>query len=399
MADLDLRELAFAQQDYVVNIRRHLHQIPELRWEEEQTLNAIRAEIFDIKNRAVAGTIEITEKKGGLVVDLTFGPDNLTRERVLFRADVDALPITEQTGLPFASQNGCSHACGHDCHSAILLGALRAIVLEENTRMWRKHIRFVWQRAEENPITPSGGDVLVNEENVCDGVAQVYGLHVLPTGDKGVIYSRPGAILGNSGRMKIEITTSGGHVARPHQGVNAIDIAADIVIAMRNFALTTLGPVEPCSLVPTIVNAGTASNVLPSEAVLWLGVRTMLPREEHLKFMRQVHLRVAYIAAWYRGAEVKIEAFPGHPATINDRDALIGAVAHLESSDCELEYREIEPILGGEDFAHYLLEKPGTFFMLGTGGPDAADYHTPRFNPDEETLSNGVRLWLQLAAM
>jgi amidohydrolase len=389
------KKAAMGQQKYVVDVRRALHKIPELRWEEEQTLDLIRETVIKTTTKMKSGVVTETQmKKGGLVVDVTF---NKKSDRILFRADVDGLPVREETGLPFAATNGRMHACGHDINTAILLGAFRAIV---NGEVSPKHnLRFVFQRAEENPVgRPSGGDVLVNEENLTDGIAAVYGLHIWAHGTKGVFYSRPGALLGNSGRLGITIACSGGHVAMPHGGANAIRIAHAVMQALDQFNATALPPTEPHTLEPACLVAGdpAMSNTMPGKAVLWYGARSMLPRKEHETWMVRIESVVRQVVACFSAdAIVKFERVLGHPATINTPNEVARVAALL--ADAGERYEECPPELGGEDFAHYLMKRPGVFAFLSGHREGSGDHHSPTLNPDESVFWHGVHYWLLLA--
>lgn len=232
-----LAEIARSQQDYVVDVRRELHMCPELRWEEERTLMILKTQITAIlRSSRPDFPVSLTEGKGGIWVDIDVNP---RAQRILLRADIDALPVTEETGLPFASRNkGVMHACGHDAHAAMLLGFLRAIAVD--TVVPRYNLRLVFQRAEENPITTSGGDYLVNKEGVCGKVTRAYGLHLLAYEKAGVFFGRPGVIMGNSGRIGITIQTKGGHAGRPKHGINAIEVAEAIMANIKTVPSQTL---------------------------------------------------------------------------------------------------------------------------------------------------------------
>jgi len=335
-------------------------------------------------------TLVVKETEGGIWTDFVTNPKY---PWLLFRADVDGLPIEEKTGLLFASKNnGKMHACGHDIHSAMLLGAIRAIVSGQVVPCY--NLRFVFQRAEENPITESGGLKLVNE-GVLLNISRVFGLHIWATGETGVFYSRSGALLGNSDRMQITITTTGGHVAQPHNGVNALRVAQAIMNSLEGFYNRTLGPVEPATLEPTILNSGTASNVMPAAAVLWYGVRTMLESKNRDQYLDILEGQIQTIVTGFPGASVKINRILGHPALHNTAEDVEKVYTLLGSLGQKVQ--EHQPILGGEDFAHYLKNRPGAFFMLGANQPGCGDHHMPSFNPDEAVLWRGILFWLCLA--
>ena len=385
-----LAELAREAETYVLKLREELHRIPELRFEEEQTLAVVRREV---EGRAAAhprsSKIEIREYRGGLVVDVTV---DASAERWLLRADVDGLPVPEQTGLPYASINpGRMHACGHDAHTAMLLGAFSLLV--GPTRPAR-NLRFVWQRAEENPVTESGGAMLVRE-GVCEGVTRVYGLHVDANRTSGWFLSRPGPHMANSDRLQVQIKCQGGHVARPHHGSNAADIAVDVCTALRGFGLRTLGPHEAISLVPAIVRAGTASNVRPDTAELWFAVRNFLDAQRRQSFEAALVREIEQLVRRYGDAEVTVTPVRGHPSLVNTATEVERVRKLLDEAG--LETVEDETRFGGEDFAWYLRARPGCFWFLGAGTDDSADHHAPRFNPDPGAFWRGVHYWLILA--
>ena len=384
-----LSELAREAEPYVRRLREELHRIPELRFEEEQTLAVVRREV---EARAAASrrdsAIELREYAGGLVVDLTVDPG---AERWLLRADVDGLPVPEQTGLPYASIHpGRMHACGHDAHTAMLLGAFSLLVGPARPT---RNLRFVWQRAEENPVTESGGAMLVRE-GVCDGVSRVYGLHVDANRRSGTLLSRSGAHMANSDRLQIRITCEGGHVARPHHGSNAADIAVDVCTALRGFGLRTLGPHETISLVPAIVRAGTASNVRPDTAELWFAVRNFLDPERREAFETALVREIEQVVRRYADATVAVTPVRGHPSLINTAAEVERVGRLLQAAGQETE--EDDTRFGGEDFAWYLHVRPGCFWFLGAEGDGSADHHAPRFNPDPTVFWRGVRYWLVL---
>ena len=386
----ELSELARETEPYVLKLREELHRIPELRFEEEQTLAVVRREV---EARAASPgrsqDLKIREYQGGLVVDLTVNP---AAERWLFRADIDGLPVPEQTGLPYASIHpGRMHACGHDAHTAMLLGAFSVLA---GRGMSTRNLRFVWQRAEENPVTESGGAMLVRE-GVCENVSRVYGLHVDANRPSGRFLSRPGTHMANSDRLHVQVRCQGGHVARPHHGSDAADIAVDVCAALRGFGLRTLGPQEAISLVPAIIRAGTASNVRPDTAELWFAVRNFLDAARRQAFEAALTREIEEVVRRYADATVTVTPVRGHPSLVNaamevDRVRGLLQAVGLETGEDDIRF-------GGEDFAWYLRALPGCFWFLGAQGPGSADHHAPRFNPDPTVFWRGVQFWLVLA--
>jgi amidohydrolase len=395
-------QVAQSVEQFVVEVRRAVHANPETRWEENETIAYIRARIDEIQRDQGGGSdsvqVDLREGKGGLIVDLTFDPK---WNRRLFRADVDALPIQENTGLPFASRNpGRMHACGHDMHTAMLLGAFKAI--REGKVQPIYNLRLVFQRAEEGPgskpIPESGGNVMVNQDGVLEGVFSAHALHISSNSEIGIFRSRAGPIMGNSDRFEIVISNAkGGHVMNPSSGENALDVAYDIQTSLRTFLSRNLAPSRQATLVPTGVDAGfgiESSNVMPSEARIYYGIRNLLNTDDRATLYQSLTDEIEGTAAQYPGVHVELNMVYGHPATINSdfeeiRDILVAG---------GFRFNEVGPGLGGEDFAYFLQKcERGSFWYLGAGGKGSAPGHSPEFNPDESVMSLGVAFWLALA--
>ncbi|MBI5597337.1 MAG: amidohydrolase [Elusimicrobia bacterium] len=396
-----MKDSAASVQDYVVGIRRRLHANPELRFQEIRTLAYIKEEALAIAGRMSGASkgsgmsLALRELAGGLVVDLTVDP---SFDRLLFRADVDALPVQEATGLPYASAvPGVSHACGHDANAAILLGAMRAIA--GGALRPGFNIRFVFQRAEENPLTESGGAMLVRE-GVLSGVSRAFALHINTEGKarSGQFKTRAGRFFANSGRARISLECAGGHVAKPEVGSNCSDVLLDIGTGLRNFAITHLGPLEPISLVPAALSSGASgvSNVRPSQAELWFAFRHFLAPERTAAARQAFRARVEAIVSAYPDATAHVEFYDGHPTLVNDPEATRSVSDMLAQAGEDV--AESEPVFGGEDFAHYLEKVPGVLVLLGAYQEGSGGSHTASFNPDERAFLNGVLFWLLLAA-
>lgn len=383
-----LVSIAKGMKDYVLRVRHHLHERPETRWETQQTREFIVQQIREMH-------YEPTREDGGICVDV--GPAN--SGKILFRADFDALPVQEKTGLECSSViDGKMHACGHDTHVAMLLGALGAIAAGKVQPV--RPIRFLFEDAEENPGTaprPESGAECMVKAGVLKNISKAFALHVWCSedGEPGVFLSRPGPVLGNSGRVFFKIKTSGGHVARPHAGVNALRVMLAIQKRLSSFVARHFNPVHPYTLEPAILHAGTGSNVMPAEAEAWYGFRTMLPRQEHERMAEVLLEEIREIAESMEAKVIETKAIHGHPALINTPDVYQSVKTLLTGAGQEV--REIEPIMGGESFAHYLREVPGCQFMLGAHTPGSGEHHAPTFNPDESVLWKGVLFWLLLA--
>ncbi len=386
----NLIEVAKSVESYVIEARHRMHKHPETRWETSWTRDFIEGKVQSMG-------FEPKMFDGGIVVDIDTIPGG---EKILCRADFDALPVTEKTGLPYASvSEGKSHACGHDCGTAMLLGTLQAI--SEHKIQLTKNIRVVFQDAEENPGTDprpeSGGEVLV-KEGVLEGVNRAYALHIdnMPESTFGAFRSCSGAMLGNSGRIYFKVNSSGGHVAKPHTGVNALRVVNAIMNQLNTFIARHFDPLQPATLEPAVVNAGKGSNVMPAEAEVWYGFRTMLPRREHEAWATTIEMEAIAVAASMDAKITDVQLIHGHPALVNDYSAYTDAAVLLMTNGEEV--TGMNPLLGGEDFAHYAMRVPSAMFMLGAHTPNSGgDHHSPTFNPDESVFWKGVHFWLLLA--
>lgn len=394
MAAMDSIKIAKQNESYLFSIRNQLHQYPEICWEEEKSLSFVKSELEKIKPIKGRALKIYDHHEGGLVADLTI--DN-PRQFLLFRADIDALPVEEDPSHEVVSKiKGMMHACGHDVHSAMLLTAAKVLLTDASVNP-TSNIRFIWQRAEENPgANPekhSGGYTLVKEK-VLDNIDEVYGIHIWSKLPSGQLYSANKAIMGTADRLKFDIYASGGHSSSPHQGVNALRVAHALMEALREVHVRILGPTEAVSLEPTILHAGTVSNIMPAHAELWYTLRTLMPPEPLEAFQAEIKKVVQNIAQQF---EVKIDANfkGGYPATINNTEIFQSQKAYLNSKG--LTVKDATPILAAEDFSYYLQQRPGVFWLLGANQPTTGAHHSPTFNPDTKAFHQGVALWLLLA--
>ena len=286
------------------------------------------------------------------------------------------------------------HACGHDYHSAMLIGTLKALASEKITPL--HNLRLVWQRAEEVGPPPSGAFKLV-EEGVLEGISYCYGLHISSTDKKGLFTSRPGYFMSAPGQLEIGLECCGGHVMRPELGSNAIDIMTDIHMNLRGFELRTLGPNENISFVPSISKAGTACGIRPGKGEMWYSIRNFLPKERLDTFILEIKNRIECTIKGYSDARLSaFNYYPGYPCLINDPESYTFVKSLL--SKAKMQTGSLPLLFSGEDFSYYLEKCPGSYWCLGAKGQEHVDHHTATFNPDEAVLSYGVAFWLLLAS-
>ncbi len=362
-------------EDHVVQYRRELHRIPELGFQEHQTREYLwnRLKGLGLESTAVGET--------GLYADL---PGNRPGKVVGVRADMDGLPLSEETGLSFSSEHaGVMHACGHDAHMAIVLGLAERLAQD---RDFPGTVRILFQPAEERP---PGGALKLIEAGALDGVDKVYGLHVwanLPVGSAGL---RAGPMMANADQFTIRIKGVGGHGSQPQATKDAVLIAAQIVVNLQTIISRRVPPFEPAVVTCGTIHGGHTFNIIAETAELTGTVRTFSNACQSL--IIEEMQRIAERTAALYDATAALIYEKGYPALINHE----GEVAAWEEKLRGLvEIERVEPDMGGEDFAYYLQHKPGAFLFLGCAPPDGqvAPHHSPHFIMDERVLPLGVEV-------
>jgi amidohydrolase len=384
----DWSEAAAEQLPGVVELRRAIHADPELGLDCRRTTAKIRD--------ALAGLpLELREgpSTSGLVAVLRGGGD--TGRSVLLRGDMDALPVAEETGLGFASRTaGLMHACGHDAHSAMLVGAARALCARRETL--QGSVAFMFQPGEEG----HHGARFMLEDGLLDAVAgdrrpdAAFALHIWPTMDRGTVAGRAGPLLASADTLHATIRGKGGHAAMPHDNLDPIPVACEVVMALQAHVARTVPVADPAVLSITKIEAGSAHNVIPDEVHLLGTVRTLSEARRaslHASFQRIVE-HVA--AAHGMTGEARVEQ--GFPVTVNDLRATDLARRCAEALGCP--WLEVpQPVMGSEDFSYVLKEIPGAMAFLGVAPEGTAPaarrpLHNAAMLLDEATMANGVAL-------
>jgi hippurate hydrolase len=366
----------------IVALRRDIHREPELGFDTERTAEKVLVALDDLPLN-----IETGIAKNGIVATLEGEGDGPT---VALRADMDALPILEDTGLPFASETeGTMHACGHDGHTSMLVGAAHA--LSGMRDRLGGTIKFVFQPAEEGG---GGGKVMV-DEGVADGVSSIFALHLWPGLPFGKVATKAGPIMAAADAFEMEVKASGGHGAMPHLAADAIAIAAQIVTALQTIVSREVDPVEPAVLTVGEIGAGTAFNIIPDKARIGGTVRT-LNADLREKIPARIEDLARGIAQGMRG-DVDLNYTFSYPVTVNDAaaaDLALGVAEDLFGGESVVELHN--PSMGAEDFSYFLETLPGAFIWLGVG-EEVSGLHTPKFAFDEEILPRGSALLAALA--
>jgi amidohydrolase len=387
-----LRQLAHEYLPEIISVRRHLHQHPELSWQEKETAAFIRKFLAPLNLE-----LRMTDNFYATVAVIRGnrpGP-TATQGRPLaaagLRADVDALPIAEKSDLPYRSQNaGCMHACGHDGHTAVLLGAAK--ILAELRHELRGNIICVFQPAEEH----NGGGRALLASNLLDGldIGAFFALHAWPYLPAGTVGIRRGAMMAAIDDFEVIIHGKAGHAAHPLGAVDPVLISAHVITAVQSLVTRERHGADPAVISVTMIHGGTADNIIPAEVRLGGTIRT-LNAETRQRLNRRFTEVVEGVAQSFGGrAEVKID--PGYPALVND-DRMLALVEKVadEAVGPSKVFELKEPSMGGEDFAYYLQKYPGAMFRLGVS--PASLLHSDTFNFNDDALETGMVMMAGLA--
>jgi len=371
-------------QDEVAEWRRHIHARPELLFAVENTAAFVAEKLKEF------GVDEIVTGIGRTgVVGLIKGKREGNRT-VGLRADMDALPLTEITGKPWASKTpGKMHACGHDGHTAMLLGAAKYLA---ETRNFNGNVAVIFQPAEEG----GGGGNLMVKDGMMErfGIEEVYGMHNLPGLPVGQFATRKGPIMAATDEFTVTIKGRGGHAAQPHRTIDPIATGAQIVTNLQMIASRSVDPLRSVVVSVTKFNAGFAHNVIPNDATIAGTIRTL---DEDVRAQAEARLRqvVEGVCAAH-GAEADINFHRNYPVTFNHADETEHAVAIASDIAGEANVNsEVDPMMGGEDFSYMLNARPGAFIFIGNG--DTAGLHNPAYDFNDEAIAHGISYWVRLA--
>jgi amidohydrolase len=368
--------------EQLIEWRRDFHRHPEVAFREKRTSSVIRAylESLDIPVELMAGTGlrgVLQGKAGGKTVAL--------------RADIDALPLKEEGDKEYISQNlEAAHCCGHDGHMAILMGAVK--LLAQRKSEFKGRVVFLFQPSEER--IPGGAKQMI-EEGALDDVDAIFGLHLwvpLPTGKVGVV---KGPMMAQPDAFTITVKGKGGHGSMPHQTVDPILVASQTVLNVQSIVSRNIDPLKPAVVSFGTIEGGTIYNIIPGEVKLTGTVRSFEPEIKDIAKKRLEEVAEGTAAAM--GASVEFIYEEGYPPVVND-EAMVNFVMDITRKTLgEDRIAEIDPVMGGEDFAYYLQKVPGAFLFLGAGDGFDLPHHHPAFDIDEKSLSQGTLLMTSLA--
>ncbi|MEM9012274.1 MAG: M20 aminoacylase family protein [Pseudomonadota bacterium] len=361
--------------------RQWMHRHPELLYELPKT----RA--YVIERLREFGVDEIEEDVAGGVVALIAGQGE--GPTIGLRADMDALPIEEATGLPYASTHpGKMHACGHDGHTTMLLGAAKYLA---ETRNFAGRVALLFQPAEEG----GAGGLAMVKAGVMErhDIARVFGMHNWPGGEAGAFAMRPGPLLAAGDSFDIHITGRGAHAASPEEGIDSVLIAAQIAQALYTIPARNVSAIESVVLSVTQISAGNTHNVIPGTAYICGTVRTLTAATRDLAERRVAEIAEGIAAA--HGASARVEYDRGYPVTENDPDAVAFAadVARQVAGDARVD-DATDPEMASEDFSYMLEARPGAYVFIGQG--ESAGLHHPEYNFNDEISPVGATFFARL---
>lgn len=368
----------------LIETRRHLHAHPELSFEEHETAAYVA-------ERLERWGYEVTRNVGGLGVVGRLKQGEGSRS-IAIRADMDALPIQEATGLPYASTaQGKMHACGHDGHTAMLLGAAEYLA---RTRRFNGTVNLVFQPAEE------AGKISGAQAMIADGLFErfpcdaIFGLHNHPGAPAGTFLMRAGPLMAAADTATITITGRGGHASRPHLTVDPIVVAANMVMTLQTVVARNVNPTETAVVTVGTIHGGTASNVIPESAEIAVSIRSFSADVRDLLETRVRDISTSIAGA--HGATVSIDYERGYPVVVNSQEETDFATAVVRELVGEEKVGVCPMIPGSEDFAYFLEHRPGCFLRLGNG-ENSAILHSSKYDFNDDSLTTGAAMWARLA--
>ncbi len=373
-----------------IEVRHHLHAYPELSYKEFETSTFIQKKLTEsgigYKVLATTGVVGLIKGK------------NPKKRVIALRADIDALPITEENKVEYRSQNpGVMHACGHDVHSACLLGAAK--ILNETRDDWEGTVKLIFQPGEEK--NPGGASIMIREGVLEDPTPQaIFALHVHPNLEVGKLSFRSGMVMASADEIYITIKGKGGHAASPHLTTDTILIASHLIISLQQLISRNNDPFNPSVLSITSVQGGYTTNVIPAEVKLMGTFRAM---NEDWRFKAHDLIKKQSIELVHAmGGEIDINIDVGYPFVLNNEKLTDAAKLKAGEYIGDKNIERTELRMGAEDFAYYSHKIPACFYRLGVGNISkgiTAGVHTPKFNIDESAIETGmgVMAWLAVS--
>lgn len=378
----DLRKETQGLTSQLIAWRRDFHRYPETAFEEHRTSAVLKKFLEEhgipVQVMAKTGLRGVLQGQAG-------------GKTVALRADIDALPLKEEGDKEYISENpGATHACGHDGHMAILMGVIELLCRRKDA--FRGNVVFLFQPSEERI---PGGAKFMMDEGALEGVDAIFGLHLwqlLSTGTVGLV---KGVMMAQPDKFTIRVRGKGGHGSMPHQTVDPILVASHLVASIQSIASRNVDPLKPVVISFGTINSGTIYNIIPEEVVLTGTVRSFSADVQKLAENRLKEISDSTCAAFGATAELVYEK--GYPPVVND-ETMVDFVARIAGSIFgEERVQNIDPVMGGEDFAYFLQSVPGTFLFFGMGDGMEFPHHHPAFDIDEKALPLAAHLMATLA--
>lgn len=371
-----------ALRDEVASIRRQLHRIPEPGLLEHETTEYIREYLHKL-----GISMETGPSGTGIIAYIEGTPGSKT---IAFRADIDALSVEEQTGIEYCStKQGFMHACGHDGHTAILLGLAK--FFKQKEKELHCNVLLIFQPAEEGP---GGAEEIVKAGILAKyKVSCIFGLHIFPDLEEGKIGCRPGAMMAQTGEFDIRIIGRSCHGAMPHKGYDAIVTASNVVMALNSIVSRYVDPIEPAVVTVGRMECGERRNIIAGEAVLEGTIRAF--NDNTYNILRSRVIKIATTVSDAYGCEAGYEIRDMYPAVNNDNELFVKLLADLDKED----FIQLNPLALAEDFSYYQKKIPGLFIMLGSKNEEKGyvyPLHSNKFNFNEEILLLGIQMFYNL---
>ncbi|MBO1222033.1 MULTISPECIES: M20 family metallopeptidase [Staphylococcus] len=379
----DWFQLAKEKENSMIQVRRYLHQYPELSFEEYHTRDYILNQLSQL-------SCEVRSPVGrnGIVATFTGHDDGPT---IALRADFDALPIDELTDLDYKSKNpGAMHACGHDGHTAILLAV--AEIIEAHQNALNGNVVLIFQYGEE--IMPGGSQEMI-DDGCLQNVDRIYGNHLWSGYPTGTIYSRPGAMMASPDEFNVTIHGRGGHGAKPHETIDPVVIMAEFIMSAQKIVSRTIDPVKQAVISFGMVQAGSADNIIPDSAFCKGTVRTF-DTEIQAHVMNKMDKLLQGLAV-ANDITYDLDYIKGYLPVHNNPTCY--EIVKQATNDMNLRFNESELMMIGEDFSHYQKVRPGAFFLTGCGDPEkntTYPHHSPYFNLDEKAMKYTASQFLKI---
>jgi len=368
-------------EEEIISLRRKIHENPELSYQEFETAQLVRKYLEGLGIETKVGVGLPTA-----VVGVVRGKEG--GETVALRADMDALPVSEETNLPFSSRRpGVMHACGHDAHVAMLLGAAKLLI--KHAHELKGEVRLVFQPAEEDG--GRGGALPMIEAGVMEGVDYVFGLHVMSRYPSGTFATRRGPLMAAPDSFRVEVIGRGGHGSAPHETVDPVYVSALIVTALQGIRTRLIDPLKPFVLSVTSIHSGTKDNIIPDRAMIEGTIRTLHDdvRKKALESFQRIVMSIC--EAYQAQCQVKFKE-DAYPVTVNDpetTDEVMKVLSEIPGATVQ----ETDPVMGGEDFSRFLQRAKGAFVFLGVRNEERGivyPNHSSKFTVDEGALKLGA---------